>query len=249
MSQKKKNQYYVVVHGRKPGIYDKWYGPDGAAEQVTGFPDALYKGFYTHEEMREWLKGLGETPFLLERAPELLDEPACPPLENPKALLEAEKVLIYTDGAAINNPGPGGYGVVLLHRERRKELSGGYRLTTNNRMELLACIVGLKALKFKCSVVICTDSKYVIDSITKGWAKRWRVNGWMRNPENKAENPDLWAELLDLCEKHDVEFRWVKGHAGNPENERCDQLANEMAARRDLPPDEVYEAKKTRGAS
>ncbi|MEW6620607.1 MAG: ribonuclease HI [bacterium] len=244
MSPKKKKQYYVVIQGHKPGIYDKWYGPGGAAEQVVGFPEALYKGFYTQEEIHKWLKEPGETSFLLERIPELLDKPACSPLEDSNALIKRREVVIYTDGAAISNPGPGGYGVILLHKGRRKELSGGYRLTTNNRMELRACIVGLKALKFKCSVVIWTDSKYVIHGITKGWARRWRANNWMRGPENKAENPDLWAELLELCEKHDVKFRWVKGHDGNPQNERCDQLANKMARRRDLPADEVYETMK-----
>ncbi|MEW6608572.1 MAG: ribonuclease HI [bacterium] len=244
MNQKKKKQYYVVIQGHKPGIYDKWYGPGGAAEQVVGFPESLYKGFYTQKEIHKWLKEVGETSFLLERVPKLLDKPACSPLEDSNALIKRRKVVIYSDGAAITNPGPGGYGVVLLHKGRRKELSGGYRLTTNNRMELRGCIVGLKALKFKCSVVIWTDSKYVIHGITKGWARRWRANRWMRSPENKAENPDLWAELLELCERHDVKFRWVKGHNGNPQNERCDQLANEMARQRDLPTDEVYEAMK-----
>jgi len=151
--------------------------------------------------------------------------------------------VIYADGAAINNPGPGGYGVVLLHKRKRTELSGGLRLTTNNRMELLACIVGLGALKFRCHVVVYSDSKYVVDCIAKGWAKKWRTNGWQRTRDQKAENPDLWAQLLDLCDKHEVEFRWVKGHAGQPENERCDQLASQAAAKQDLPPDTAYETR------
>ena len=141
------------------------------------------------------------------------------------------KVSIYTDGAAIGNPdGPGGYGVVLEYVDPKgelhvKELSGGYVRTTNNRMELTAVIAGLSALKYPCEVTITSDSKYVIDAIQQGWAKKWRAQGWMRNKKEKALNPDLWETLLDLLDVHDVTFRWVKGHAGHPENERCDELA------------------------
>lgn len=138
-------------------------------------------------------------------------------------------VIIYTDGGCLNNPGPGGFGVVLIGRNKRKELFGGYQLTTNNRMELLACIKGLKALKFPCRVTLYSDSQYVVKGIQEGWAKRWRKKGWMRNANQRAENVDLWAILLDLCDAHDVEFKWVKGHAGHPENERCDQLAKQGA--------------------
>lgn len=155
---------------------------------------------------------------------------------------ELKKVTIYTDGACIGNPGPGGYGVVLLHRNRRKELSGGYRRTTNNRMELTAAIVGLRALEGLCAVTLHTDSRYLVDAVTKGWAARWRANGWMRTKRDPALNPDLWAQLLDLCDQHQVEFVWVRGHAGDPENERCDQLAWQAARRRGLPPDEGYES-------
>lgn len=160
-----------------------------------------------------------------------------------------KKVTIYTDGAAIDNPGPGGYGVVLLYHDYRKELSGGFRHTTNNRMEIMACIVGLSALKFPCSVVLYSDSKYVVDGMAKGWARRWRAQGWYRNEKEKAKNIDLWRQLLDQCEKHRVEFRWVKGHAGNSDNERCDELAVAAAARSDLPPDAPYENGETRIAS
>ena len=128
---------------------------------------------------------------------------------------KSKRVVIYTDGACIGNPGPGGYGVVLLYGSHRKELSGGFRLTTNNRMEIMAAIVGLSALKTACSVTLYTDSQYLADTITKGWATRWRANGWRRNKKEKALNPDLWTELLDLCVVHDVEFVWVRGHAGN----------------------------------
>jgi ribonuclease HI len=154
---------------------------------------------------------------------------------------EIKKVIIYTDGACTGNPGPGGYGVVLQYRGVRKELSGGFRLTTNNRMEIMAAIVGLRALKHRCSVTIYTDSQYLRDSIMKGWAKRWRANGWKRNKKDKAINPDLWEQLLSLCEEHEVTFEWVRGHSGNPENERCDELAVRAAQQQNLPIDTAYE--------
>ena len=136
-----------------------------------------------------------------------------------------KQVEIFTDGACSGNPGPGGYGVVLRYKGVSKELSGGEEQTTNNRMELTAVITGLSALKEPCAVTLYSDSKYIIDAIQKGWAKKWRANGWMRNAKDLALNPDLWEKLLDLLEKHEVTFVWVKGHAGHPENERCDQLA------------------------
>ena len=136
-----------------------------------------------------------------------------------------KQVEIFTDGACSGNPGPGGYGVILRYKGVSKELSGGEERTTNNRMELTAVITGLSALKEPCAVTLYSDSKYIIDAIQKGWAKKWRANGWMRNAKDHALNPDLWEKLLDLLEKHEVTFVWVKGHAGHPENERCDQLA------------------------
>ncbi len=150
-------------------------------------------------------------------------------------------VVIYTDGACTGNPGPGGYGVVLIYGEHRRELSGGYRRTTNNRMELMGPIKGLEALNQSCRVTLNSDSQYVVEGIEKGWAKRWRGNGWMRNKRERAVNPDLWGKLLELCETHEVEFRWVRGHAGDVENERCDQLAVEAAHLKDLPVDDGYE--------
>lgn len=152
-----------------------------------------------------------------------------------------KQVTIYTDGACIGNPGPGGYGTVLLYGDHRRELSGGYRLTTNNRMEMMAAIVGLQSLKHKCFVTIFSDSKYVVDAIMKGWAVRWRSKGWKRTQTKSPVNTDLWQQLLSLCEQHQVEFRWVKGHSGNVENERCDRLAVAAARLPDLPIDEGYE--------
>ncbi|MEI7638600.1 MAG: ribonuclease HI [Syntrophus sp. (in: bacteria)] len=151
-----------------------------------------------------------------------------------------KQVRIYTDGACLGNPGPGGYGAVLLYGTRRKELSGGFRLTTNNRMELMGAIVALQSLKTICDITLFTDSQYVVNGINKGWARRWRQLGWMRNKTEKAVNPDLWELLLNLCERHQVKFVWVRGHAGDSENERCDELSKQAATARDLPPDKGY---------
>ena len=136
-----------------------------------------------------------------------------------------KKVEIFTDGACSGNPGPGGYGVILCFGEHTKELSGGEHETTNNRMELTGVIIGLSALKEPCEVTLTTDSKYVVDSITKGWVYGWQKKGWIKSDKKPALNVDLWKQLLPLLEKHKVNFVWVKGHAGHPENERCDQLA------------------------
>ena len=136
-----------------------------------------------------------------------------------------KKVEIFTDGACSGNPGPGGYGVVLRSNGHTRQLSAGFKQTTNNRMELRAVIEGLRALKEKCSVIVYSDSKYIVDAVEKGWARRWRANNWYRNKKEKALNIDLWKQLLDLIEEHQVKFHWVKGHAGHPENELCDELA------------------------
>ncbi len=151
-----------------------------------------------------------------------------------------KKVTIYTDGACLGNPGPGGYGVVLLHGEHRKELCGGFARTTNNRMELLACIRGLEALKYPCDVSLYSDSRYVVDGISKGWAARWRRNNWMRTRTEQALNADLWQRLLELTERHRVRFHWVRGHAGNTENEVCDRLATTAARGGNLQQDEGF---------
>lgn len=152
-----------------------------------------------------------------------------------------KEVTIYTDGACSGNPGPGGYGVVLIYGQHRKELSGGYRLTTNNRMEMMAAIVGLEALKFPCAVNLYTDSRYLVDAMTQGWAKKWQLNGWKRNQKDQAKNPDLWERLLAVSGQHDVRFLWVKGHAGDEENECCDRLAVKAAQEPDLLSDFGYE--------
>ena len=136
-----------------------------------------------------------------------------------------KQVTIYTDGACSGNPGPGGWGAILSYNGVEKELSGGDANTTNNRMELLAVISGLEALKEPCRVELYSDSKYVIDGLSKGWAASWRKNGWRKADKKPALNPDLWEKLLNLVEKHELSYHWVKGHADNPYNNRCDQLA------------------------
>ena len=140
-----------------------------------------------------------------------------------------KKVEIYTDGACSGNPGPGGWGAVLRYRSGEKvyekELSGGDASTTNNRMELTAFIEALGLLKEPCEVRFCSDSQYVINGLEKGWAKSWRARGWKKADKSPALNPDLWEKALQLAEKHTITYVWVKGHAGHPENERCDQLA------------------------
>ncbi|MCQ2463912.1 MAG: ribonuclease HI [Clostridia bacterium] len=136
-----------------------------------------------------------------------------------------KKVNIYTDGACSGNPGPGGWAAILEYNGKRREISGGERETTNNRMELTAAIQALSALKEPCEVSLTTDSQYVYNGITLGWAESWKNNGWRKKDKKPALNPDLWDALLSLNEKHKVKYIWVKGHAGHPENERCDILA------------------------
>jgi len=155
---------------------------------------------------------------------------------------ELKHVTIYTDGACDPNPGgPGGYGIVLTFEKRQKEISGGFRSTTNNRMEIYAAIKGLESLKSACQVTLYSDSKYLVEAITEGWVRRWKENDWWRNKQERAVNVDLWEQLLNLCDIHKVEFKWVKGHGGNYFNEKCDQLSVASLKQEDLPADEGYE--------
>ena len=152
------------------------------------------------------------------------------------------KVELHTDGACSGNPGPGGWGALLRYGKKEKELSGGYRLTTNNRMELMACIVALQQIKKSSKkLVLFSDSSYVVNGISKGWVKKWRTCGWLKSDKKPVINQDLWEKLYLLQERLDIEFRWVKGHAGNPLNERCDQLAVQSARGSDLPVDVGYQ--------
>ena len=235
MAQAKKS-FYAVAVGRKPGIYRTWFGPQGAEMQVRGFNGARFKGFTTLAEAEAWLKDPGHRTF----TPKPRTAAALTPLDP-----DDYDILIYTDGGSIGNPGPSGWGAVIFEDHARKEIAGGYRRTTNNRMELMGCIMALRQLTDSRRVLVRTDSQYVANGMSKGWAKKWRRNGWMRTPDEPAENYDLWEELLDLAAKHHVSFEWVRGHAGHAENERCDKLVKEMSARRDLPPDSNYEQRRT----
>lgn len=249
-----KIKFYAVVKGRKPGIYTEWFGTHGAEAQVKGFAGAVYKSFPARSDAEAWYNTPADGTSAAQQP-----EPSVPAVEKlPRekkirrlrqeagepsgapADVPGTRTLIYTDGGCSKNPGVGGYGVVMFPGGQRSELSGGYAHTTNNRMELTACIKGLEALDAPCAVTVYSDSQYVVNGIMKGWARRWKSNNWMRNRKEPAENSDLWARLLDLSEKHDAEFQWVRGHAGNEENERCDRLAVEMTQRSDLPADPGY---------
>ena len=150
-------------------------------------------------------------------------------------------VTIYTDGSCIGNPGPGGYGAILEYQGYRREIFGGYRKTTNNRMELIAIIEALAILKEPCNVTLYSDSEYVVKAMSEGWPYSWKEKGWRRNGDKGAANSDLWSVLLNLCETHNVRFHWVRGHSGHPENERCDALASAAARSPNLQADTGYE--------
>lgn len=240
MAQKKK-KFYAVAVGNSPGIYTEWYGDNGAEIHVRGFAGAVFKGFPTKAAAEDFIKQ--NTGRKQEARPKVISSKSKASRKSSKPMIAPKdgSIVIYTDGGCLNNPGPGGFGVVIQDRKEKKELSGGYRLTTNNRMELMACIVGLGSLKKSAKVTLYSDSQYVVNGITKGWAEKWQANGWMKNKREAAVNSDLWERLLDLCGKHNVRFQWVKGHAGNVGNERCDALANIESAKKGLPADKVYE--------
>jgi len=148
-----------------------------------------------------------------------------------------KNVTLFTDGACLGNPGPGGWGAILRYNGHEKELGGGFADTTNNRMEIAAVLEGLCALKEPCLVDVYTDSQYVRKSLTNGWLENWQRNGWRTAAKKPVKNQDLWRRLLPLLERHRVHFHWIPGHAGHPENERCDALARTWARRADLPQD------------
>lgn len=227
-----KKKFYAVAVGRTPGIYTNW---PAAEAQVKGFAGAKFKGFASQAEAEGWL----DDPVYSRRVPEKRPESERPLLDIATA---EDGVVVYTDGGCINNPGPGGYGVVILDGGEVGERSGGFRLTTNNRMELMACLVALQELAgTERPVILHSDSSYVVNGIEKGWARGWRARGWRKSDGQPALNADLWAELLMLSESLSVTFRWVKGHAGNIHNERCDVLATTSARQNGLPVDTGYE--------
>ena len=249
-----KNKSYAVHNGRKPGIYGEWFGAGGAEAQIKGFPGALYKGFESRAKAEAWLDKMSAKTTgkhqqelfppvektVTQKKASRRPKPVTDGLAHHRTAETTADVVIYSDGGCSRNPGPGGYGVVMLEGGSRRELSGGCARTTNNRMELTACIKGLEALERTSLVIVYSDSQYVVNGMEKGWARRWKKNDWKRNKDEIAENSDLWSRLLDICEKHTVSFSWVRGHDGNQENERCDALAVEQTQRDDLPPDHGY---------
>ncbi len=152
-----------------------------------------------------------------------------------------KRVIIYTDGGCKGNPGPGGYGAVLLFGQHRKELAAGYALTTNNRMELRAAIAALEQLREPCTVELHSDSKYLIDTVSKKWLDGWIRRGWKTADKKPVKNQDLWQQLIAAIKPHQITWHWVKGHAGNPENERCDELTNIVVQKGPLPEDTGYQ--------
>jgi ribonuclease HI len=227
----KGKKVYAVARGKQPGIYREWFGPEGAERQIRGFAGALYRGFFTLTEARQWLA-----------APQVARPGRSRPEPIPAASRPtAGQVVVYTDGSCRGNPGPGGYGFIVIDGQQRQESAQGYRLTTNNRMELMACIAALKTLPEGAEVLLHSDSRYVVQGIEKGWARKWRANRWMRTRTEPARNRDLWEALLSLCDRRQVTFCWVHGHAGQEENERCDRLATQAAQGPDLEEDRGYE--------
>ncbi|MDH4320045.1 MAG: ribonuclease HI [Desulfobulbaceae bacterium] len=232
-------KFYAVAKGRKPGIYDNW--PDTQA-QVMSFAGAVYKGFATRREAEIWLRNPSYGPATARKAAPAKKTTAANHASHHDTDPKAGEITIYSDGGARYNPGPGGYGVVIIANGEQREISAGFKHTTNNRMELMGCIVALRAIG-RCTqpVTLYTDSSYVVNGISKGWAKNWRQRGWLKADKQPAINPDLWGELLALTEKLDITFRWVKGHAGHPLNERCDELAVAAARGDNLPEDSGYQ--------
>ena len=221
----RKKKFYAVAVGARPGIYTTWAE---ASAQVKGFAGARYKGFADEAAARAWLGAGGEYAPAQRK-----ERPAAVRSTRPPGT-----VAVYTDGGCLGNPGPGGYGVVVVDDQGEREFSGGFARTTNNRMELTAAIVGLENVRLpEQPVILVSDSSYVINGLEKGWARGWRRRGWKKSNGDPVLNPDLWERLLALYEGMDVRCRWVRGHAGHPENERCDRLAVAAAHGRDLPPD------------
>ena len=220
--------FYAIKTSLGEKIVESW-------DECVKFRDlapsnAKFKKFAKVEDAQEFLRslgGIGAAPKKDETfAVPLVSSPVSEKKKsNPNNKQSRPHVIIYSDGACSGNPGPGGWGAILRYGEHEKELSGGEQNTTNNRMELTGVICALQILKEPCIVELYSDSKYVIDALEKGWARSWRDKGWVKSDKKPALNPDLWKTLLSLCETHQVHTHWVKGHAENPYNNRCDQLA------------------------
>jgi ribonuclease HI len=229
MASAKKKKYYAVARGRQTGVFTDWAT---TADLVRGYPGARYKGFGTRAEAEAFVRS-DALPVEGGRA----KRTAASKTEDVDG-----RLVVYTDGGARGNPGPGGYGAVIVRPGGNEECSGGFRYTTNNRMELMACISALERLSSPECVALHSDSAYVVNAMTKGWARNWRDRHWKKADGKPALNPDLWKRLLELCDRHDVVFVKVKGHAGIDLNERCDRLANMAMDRNDLPADRGFES-------
>lgn len=226
-----KKKFYAVAVGRRSGIFTDW---PSAEAQVRGVAGAKYMSFPSREEASAWL----ENPVYGKKE-------HCRNGHGPAQVRPEQRpgaIIVFTDGGCINNPGPGGYGIVIEEGLARREMSGGYRLTTNNRMEMTAALVALESLR-QCGspIDLYSDSSYLVNGITKGWARKWRNNGWCKADGGVVMNVDLWQRLLLLADALDVRFHWLKGHAGNEGNERCDKLAVAAARAPELPVDGGYQ--------
>ena len=217
-----KKKFYAVAVGRKKGVFTDWAITE---QQVKGFAGAKYKSFPTEKEALSWI----DDPVYKKKSGKTGERK---PVVNVN--LDEGDIVIYTDGGSINNPGPGGYGAVIEIDGDYQEFSGGFRLTTNNRMEMTAAIVALGEVgKTRKKIHLFSDSSYLVNGVQKGWARKWQSNDWKKSDGQVAVNIDLWQNLLDLLDYINVTFHWVKGHAGHELNERCDKLA--VAAARNEP--------------
>ena len=225
-----KKKFYAVAVGRTKGIFTDWPTTE---RQVKGFAGAKYKSFATEKEALSWL----DNPVCEKKAGKTAEHKP-----GPTVNFDKDDIVIYTDGGSINNPGPGGYGAVIETYGKRQEYSGGFRLTTNNRMEMIAAIVALTEVGVsRQKVHLFSDSSYLVNGVEKGWARKWKVRGWKKSDGQEAVNIDLWQQLLVLLDSLDVTFHWVKGHAGHELNERCDRLAVAAARNGPLDVDTWYE--------
>ena len=226
-----KKKYYAVAVGRRCGIFIDW---PTAEAQVKGFAGARYKSFSSEADAKAWLLH----PVYQKKLPgsEVRFPGQTRPQQRPGA------IIVFTDGGCIDNPGPGGYGIIIEENGERQEMSGGFKLTTNNRMEMMAALVALEKLRERWAPIdLYSDSSYLVNGITKGWARKWRNNGWCKADGGAVLNVDLWRRLLALTDDLDVQFHWLKGHAGNEGNERCDKLAVAAARQLELPMDKGYQ--------
>ncbi|MDR3088333.1 MAG: ribonuclease HI [Desulfobulbaceae bacterium] len=232
-------KFYAVAKGRKPGIYTEWPEAKG---QVDGFPGAVYKGFTDLAEAKAWLKNPPPYPGGPQKSDRPKKSAGAPKSNAEAAAMPSEGIVIYTDGSCLGNPGPGGYGVIILENGHERRLQGGFRHTTNNRMEIMAALVGLKTVSVGEEIIhLYSDSSYLVNAIQKGWLAGWAKRGWRKSDGMPALNRDLWQEMLPLLTEKRVVLHWLRGHAGHHYNECCDELALAAAKAANLPEDMGYQ--------